>query len=195
MKQRIGYIHKKLCYYHCLVSNVYKSNFKFFRIDMAYTKILRRIREQKTNYNRRKNMLMGHKDFVTVQISNENTQVQIHKPELAGDKVIASAHSRFLIEKGWKGSRKNIPAAYLTGYFAGKKALEKGTSSAILYSGKRQYTQRMAAALKGVVDAGLEIPADEETFPADDRINGDHLKIKNDVKNIKSSIDTGAKSK
>ena len=64
-------------------------------------------------------MLMGHKDFVTVQISNENTYVQIHKPELTGDKVISSAHSRFLIKKGWKGSRKDIPAAYLTGYFAG----------------------------------------------------------------------------
>ena len=53
----------------------------------------------------------------------------------------------------------------------------------------------MAAALKGVIDAGLEIPADKETFPTDDRINGEHLKIKNDVKNIKSSIGTGVKSK
>ena len=79
--------------------------------------------------------------------------------------------------------------------FAGKKALEKGTNSAILYSGTRQYTQRMAAALKGISDAGLEIPAGEKTFPTDDRINGEHLKIKNDVKNIKSSIDTGAKAK
>ena len=162
---------------------------------MAYTKILRRLRDKKTNYSRRGKMLMGHKDFVTVQISNENTSVQIHKPELTGDKVISSAHSRFLIEKGWKGSRKNIPASYLTGYFAGKKALKNGTSSAIMYSGKRQYTQRMAAALKGIVDAGLEIPADKETLPTDDRINGNHLKVKNDVKNIKSTIDTGAKSK
>ncbi|SVE45793.1 uncharacterized protein METZ01_LOCUS498647, partial [marine metagenome] len=46
---------------------------------MAYTKTLRRLRDKKTNYNRRKNMLMGHRDFVTVQISNENTHVQIHK--------------------------------------------------------------------------------------------------------------------
>ena len=44
-------------------------------------------------------MLMGHRDFITVQISNENTQVQILHPELTGDKVISSAHSRFLIEK------------------------------------------------------------------------------------------------
>ena len=162
---------------------------------MAYAKILRRIRENKTNYNRRKKMLMGHKDFVTVHISNENTQVQIHQPKLAGDTVISSAHSGFLTKKGWKGSRKNIPAAYLTGYFAGKKAIGKGTGSAILYTGTRKYTQRMAAALKGVVDAGLKIPANEETFPAESRINGEHLKVKNDVKNIKSSIDTGAKAK
>jgi len=93
---------------------------------MAYSKILRRIREEKTNYKKRKIMLMGKRDFVTVQISNENTQVQIHKPEMAGDKIIASAHSRYLISKGWKGSRKNIPAAYLTGYLAGKKAMGKG---------------------------------------------------------------------
>ncbi|WP_255493114.1 hypothetical protein [Candidatus Nitrosotalea sp. TS] len=66
---------------------------------------------------------MGRRDFITVQISNENTLVQIHKPELLGDKVLSSAHSRSLLKKGWKGSRKSIPAAYLTGYLAGKKAL------------------------------------------------------------------------
>jgi large subunit ribosomal protein L18 len=134
-------------------------------------------------------MLMSRRDFVTVQISNENTLVQIHKPELAGDKVVASAHSRFLLGKGWKGSRKNVPAAYLTGYFAAKKALSKGTKEVILYSGTRKYTQRMAAALKGAIDAGLQIPADQEILPSQDRINGEHLKVKNDVAKIKSTID------
>ena len=66
---------------------------------------------------------MGKRDFITVNITNENTQVQVLKPGMTGDKVIASAHSRYLLEKGWKGSRKSIPAAYLTGYLAGKKAL------------------------------------------------------------------------
>lgn len=160
---------------------------------MAYSVILRRLREEKTNYKKRKLMLMSRADFVTVQISNENTLVQIHKPQFTGDKVVASAHSRFLISKGWKGSRKNVPAAYLTGYLAGKKALASGTSSAILYSGTRKYTQRMAAALKGVIDAGLKIPASEETLPAEERINGQHLKVKNDIAKIKSSIDSGAK--
>ena len=161
---------------------------------MAYSQILRRIREEKTNYGKRKTMLMGKRNFVTVQISNENTQVQIHKPEISGDKVIASAHSRYLVSKGWKGSRKNIPAAYLTGYLAGKKALGKGTKNAILYSGTRKYTQRMAAALKGVVDAGLEIPADSETFPPEERIKGEHLSVKNDVLQLKSAIDSEVKT-
>jgi len=135
-------------------------------------------------------MLVGHSDFITIQISNENTQVQIHHPKITGDTIISSEHSRFLIQKGWKGSRKNIPAAYLTGYSAGKKALEKGISSAMMYSGTRKYTQRMAAALKGVIDAGLNVPADKETFPIDTRLNGEHLKVKNDIKNMKSSIDS-----
>ena len=161
---------------------------------MAYSKILRRLREEKTNYRRRRAMLMGKKDFVTVKISNENTLVQVHAPELSGDKVIASAHSRFLLKNGWKGSRKSVSAAYLTGYFAGKKALVKGVKNAILYSGTDSYTQRMAAALKGVVDAGMQIPANSETFPSDDRINGQHLKIKNDFEKVKSTIDSEVKT-
>jgi len=161
---------------------------------MAYSKILRRIRQEKTNYKKRKIMLMGKRDFVTVQISNENTQVQIHKPEMAGDKIIASAHSRYLISKGWKGSRKNIPAAYLTGYLAGKKAVGKGAKNALLYSGTRKYTQRMAAALKGVIDAGLEVAANSETFPPEKRINGEHLSVKNDVNQFKSTIDGEVKA-
>lgn len=136
---------------------------------------------------------MGKRDFITVNITNENTQVQILKPEMAGDKVIASGHSRYLLQKGWKGSRKNIPAAYLTGYLAGKKALANGAKDAILYTGTRKYTQRMAAALKGVVDAGVAVPADEETFPPEERLKGDHLTVKNDVSQIKSTIDSEVK--
>ncbi len=138
---------------------------------------------------------MGRRDFITVHISNENTLVQIHKPEMAGDKVLASAHSRLLLDKGWKGSRKSVPAAYLTGYLAGKKAILKGIKGAVLYSGTRRYTQRMAAALKGVIDAGLEVPADEETFPGEDRLTGKHLTVTNDIDKVKAAIDSEVKSK
>jgi len=156
---------------------------------MAYSKILRRLREEKTNYRKRGTMLMGKRDFIAVTISNQNTQVQVLTPGMTGDKVISSAHSRYLIGKGWKGSRKSVSAAYLTGYLAGKKALSQGTKDAILYTGTKRYTQRMAAALKGVIDAGLEVPASEETFPSEDRINGEHLTIKNDIPKMKSTID------
>ena len=156
---------------------------------MAYSKILRRLREEKTNYRKRGTMLMGKRDFITVNISNQNTQVQILTPGMTGDKVISSAHSRYLIEKGWKGSRKSVPAAYLTGYLAGKKALSQGAKDAILYTGTKRYTQRVAAALKGIIDAGLQVPANEETFPPEDRINGEHLTVKNDISKMKSTID------
>ena len=160
---------------------------------MAYSKILRRLREEKTNYKKRGTMLTGKRDFITVNITNQNTQVQILTPGMTGDKVIASAHSRYLLEKGWKGSRKSVPAAYLTGYLAGKKALVQGAKDAIMYTGTRRYTQRMAAALKGIVDAGVKVPADEKTFPPNERINGEHLTVKNEISKIKSSIDNEVK--
>jgi large subunit ribosomal protein L18 len=75
-----------------------------------------------------------------------------------------------------------------------KKAIGKGMKDAILYSGNDRYTQRMASALKGIIDAGLQVPVDEETFPADERIKGDHLKVKNDIGKIKTSIDSGDKA-
>ena len=160
---------------------------------MAYSKILRRLREEKTNYKKRGTMLTGKRDFITVNITNQNTQVQILTPGMTGDKVVASAHSRYLLEKGWKGSRKSVPAAYLTGYLAGKKALVQGAKDAIMYTGTRRYTQRMAAALKGIVDAGVKVPADEKTFPPSERINGEHLTVKNEISKIKSSIDSEVK--
>ena len=137
-------------------------------------------------------MLMSKRDFITINVTNENTQVQILKPEITGDKVLVSAHSRFLLKDGWKGSRKNIPAAYLTGYFAGKKALSQGVDNAIVYSGTRKYTQRMAAGVKGIIDAGIKVPSSEEAFPSEERINGEHLKVKNDIANVKSKIDSEA---
>ena len=72
---------------------------------------------------------------------------------------------------------------------AGKKALGQGAKDAILYTGTKRYTQRMAAALKGVIDAGVAVPANKETFPPENRINGEHLTVKNEVSKIKSTID------
>jgi len=75
------------------------------------------------------------------------------KPD--GDRVLASAHSSELKEFGWKGSCGNIPAAYLTGLLAGRRAKAGGISEAILDIGlyARGPGSRIFAAAKGALNA------------------------------------------
>ena len=142
---------------------------------MVYTSTFRRIRERKTNYRKREKLLVGKKDFVTVNVSDQNISAQLIRPDLLGDKVMASVHSNELLSYGWKGSRKNIPSCYLVGLLLGKKCLQKKISSAILYIGKRHFTTKIAACLKGLSEAGLELPFSENILPSDDRIQGNHI--------------------
>src|SRR6188474_737248 len=142
---------------------------------MVYTSTFRRIRERKTNYRKREKLLVGKKDFVTVNVSDQNISAQLIRPELLGDKVMASVHSNELLSYGWKGSRKNIPSCYLVGLLLGKKCLQKKISSAILYIGKRHFTTKIAACLKGLSEAGLEMPFSKNILPSEDRIQGNHI--------------------
>jgi large subunit ribosomal protein L18 len=142
---------------------------------MVYTSTFRRIRERKTNYRKREKLLVGKKDFVTVNVSDQNISAQLIRPDLLGDKVMASVHSNELLSYGWKGSRKNIPSCYLVGLLLGKKCLQKKISSAILYIGKRHFTTKIAACLKGLSEAGLELPFSENILPSEDRIQGTHI--------------------
>lgn len=142
---------------------------------MVYTSTFRRIRERKTNYRKREKLLVGKKDFVTINVSDQNISAQLIRPDLLGDKVMASVHSNELLSYGWKGSRKNIPSCYLVGLLLGKKCLQKKISSAILYIGKRHFTTKIAACLKGLSEAGLEMPFSENILPSEDRIQGNHI--------------------
>lgn len=154
---------------------------------MVYTSTFRRIRERKTNYRKREKLLVGKKDFVTVNVSDQNISAQLIRPDLLGDKVMASVHSNELLSYGWKGSRKNIPSCYLVGLLLGKKCLQKKISSAILYIGKRHFTTKIAACLKGLSEAGLEMPFSENILPSEDRIQGNH--IADYAKKIKANED------
>ena len=107
--------------------------------------------------------------------SNRNISVQIMTYDDKGDKVLASAvlHAS---SSTWAGSRpaaRARPAAYLTGYLAGKRAAEKGIEEAVLDIGLREPAKGalVFAALKGMVDAGVEIPHGEEILPSEDRIS------------------------
>lgn len=142
---------------------------------MTYVRTLKRIRSDKTNYRKRAAVIIGRHSFVTVKVTDQNVAAQMLKPTPTGDLVIASVHSRELAKQGWKGSMNSLPACYLTGLLLGKKAQQKGTNKAILYSGKDHFTTRVAACVKGIADSGVNIPMSEESFPDADRISGQHI--------------------
>jgi len=142
---------------------------------MTHAQVLKRIREGKTSYKKRKALLIGKHIFASVRFSNENLQIQITKPSKDGDHVLVSAHSRELLKYGWKGSRNSLPAAYLTGLLVGLKAVNKGINKCVLYLGNYSFSPRKGAAAKGMLDAGITIPIDETVIPDMSRIKGEHI--------------------
>jgi len=144
----------------------------------CYISITRRRREGKTNYRKRKAVILGKLPFISIFIGRKNILVQILSPQKRGDLSLASAHSRELIKFGWLASRKNTPAAYLTGLLTGLKAkARENVDKAVLYIGLKhfQYNSRITAVAKGLLDAGISLSIDEETLPSEDRLKGKHI--------------------
>jgi len=114
---------------------------------------------------------------LVVRPSNKHISAQIISAKPEGDLVVASAHSSELKEFGWKGSCGNIPAAYLTGLLAGRRAKAGGVSEAVLDIGvhAKNAGSRIFAAAKGALRAGLTIPHDESVMPSPDRVKGRHV--------------------
>jgi large subunit ribosomal protein L18 len=104
-------------------------------------------------------------------------RVQFATFDMGGDLIVASAFSKELESLGWKHSKKNAPAAYLIGYLAGKRAAKAGVDKAVLDIGLHDPTKdsKVFATLKGMVDAGIDIPHSEDVLPDDDRIRGKNL--------------------
>jgi large subunit ribosomal protein L18 len=127
-----------------------------------------------TDYRARKKAITSQKPLLVVRISNKNVSSQFVKPTVKGDVVLSSAHSRELSKMGWHGSPKSTPACYLLGLLAGKKAVAAGVKEAVAYNGIAPFVRgsRVAALLKGVVDAGVQVPVGEEAFPDADRLSG-----------------------
>jgi large subunit ribosomal protein L18 len=142
---------------------------------MSYVHTLKRIRTHKTSYRKRQALLISKQDFVTIKVTNQNVIAQVLKPEFRGDIVRVSTHSRELRRYGWKGSLNSLPACFLVGLVLGRKALEKGVDKAILYIGNKPFTSRIAACMKGIVQAGINIPISSESYPTEHRLNGQHI--------------------
>lgn len=151
----------------------------------------RRRREGKTDYRKRLKLLRSRKIRLVVRKSIKNTQIQFVEYKEGGDNILASANSKELINKfNWKFSTSTTPAAYLTGILAGKRAKEKGIDECVLDTGRHQPAtgSKIFATVKGIVDAGVDCPYNEEKLPSEDRIMGKHLNkeispIINDIKN------------
>lgn len=140
----------------------------------SYVPLLRRRREGVTDYRARRKAITSHKTLLVVRVSNKNATSQFVKPTAKGDVVLTSSHSRELKKLGWRGSSKSVPACYLLGLLAGKKAVAAGVKDAVVYNGLAPFIRgsRVAALLKGVRDAGIEVPMGEEAAPSPDRISG-----------------------
>lgn len=138
----------------------------------------RRRREGKTDYRIRLQLLRGERPRAVVRVTNRRILVSVTAYDAAGDRVLASAESPELAAVGFpEGQLRSTPAAYLTGYLAGVRARAAGATSAVLDVGLRHPTPggRLMGALKGLLDAGLEVPHGAKGLPAPDRLNGQHL--------------------
>ncbi|HUK29284.1 MAG TPA: 50S ribosomal protein L18 [Candidatus Acidoferrales bacterium] len=142
-----------------------------------YNLPFRRRRTGRTHYGKRQKLIASGNTRFVVRPSNKHLAAQVVQAKPDGDLIIASAHSSELKEFGWKAPCGNLPAAYLTGLLAGKRAKANGTSDAILDIGlhARDAGSRLFAAAKGAIDAGLVIPHDEAILPKKERIQGKHI--------------------
>lgn len=137
----------------------------------------RRRREGRTDYRQRQRLLRGRVPRAVVRTSLRNVSVQIVDFDQKGDEVITSAHSRELRAMGWEKATGNLPAAYLVGYLAGKRAAKAGVENMVLDIGLRVPSKGASvfAALRGLLDAGIAVPHGAEVLPSDERIHGDHI--------------------
>ncbi len=153
----------------------------------------RRRREGRTDYRQRARLLRGHVPRAVVRVTLRNVSVQLIDYDPKGDRVVVVAHSRELVEMGWDQATGNIPAAYLTGYLAGRRAKQKGLSNAVLDIGLKEPTKGSGvfAALKGLVDAGLEIPHGKDVLPSKERLMGKHIgdDVEKMVQNVKTRME------
>ena len=137
----------------------------------------RRKREGKTDYKKRLRLLTSRKLRLVVRKTNKNVIVQLVEFTQESDKVIVSSHTNELKKLGWKGAKRNIPSSYLAGLLCGLKAKKANVKEAVLDTGFHPTKKGSViyAALKGAVDAGLNIPCSKDIFPSEKFLLGEHI--------------------
>ncbi|MBI2106329.1 50S ribosomal protein L18 [Candidatus Woesearchaeota archaeon] len=147
--------------------------------------IYNRRRKGKTDYRKRIILLKSRIPRLVIRKSLNNIELQLVSYDKEGDKILVSAHSNQLKKLGWNHHRGNLSSAYLTGLIIGKKAKTKNISKAVLDIGFRRSISGSViyAALKGAIEADLNVPHSKEIFPDDKRIES-----KSGFKEIKEKI-------
>ncbi len=138
----------------------------------------RRRAEGRTNYVKRLAFVKSGLVRAVVRKSTNNLSVQFVQTEHGKDAVLTAAHTKELNAYDYKGHGGNIPAAYLTGYLAGKKMTAKQKGAEIIVDLGIQpaiHGTRLFAAIKGMVDAGANVKADAVSFPKTERLTGKHV--------------------
>ena len=142
-----------------------------------YTVPLRRRREGRTNYHQRLRLLKSGKPRLVARKSNQHVRAQLVTTGPQGDNTIASAVSSDLAEYGWEAPTGNMPAAYLTGLLAGKRAIAAGFEEAVLDIGLNSPTpgSKVFAVQEGAIDAGLDVPHNDDVLADWSRTRGEHI--------------------
>lgn len=146
---------------------------------MRTPRVLKRRKSGQTNYHKRLKMVSSEIPRFVVRPTHRGISAQVISYSPEGDRVISTVTDRTLKKLGLEAALgNNTPVSYLVGYATGLKAKKKNVENAILDTGRYNITTggRISAALKGFVDAGVEIPYDEKIFPDEKRIRGEHLK-------------------
>ncbi len=144
----------------------------------TYNVPYRRRKKGKTNYALRKRLVASGLPRIVVRRTGKNVIVQLVEPVVKGDKVVTSAHSSELRKKyGYLGSLNNISASYLTGLLCGYRSKANDVEKAVLDVGLHIPSKGadVFSALKGVLDAGVDVPHDEGILPDEKRIAGAHI--------------------
>ena len=137
--------------------------------------VRRRRHEARTDYKARLYLLTSEKPRVVFRKTNRYLLAQIVVSEIAQDKVVCNVSTKDLLNHGWpdklKGSLKSLPAAYLLGYLLVNKS--KNIKSGILDLGLIRHVpkSRTYAFVKGLKDAGFDIPCKEDVMPDETQLN------------------------
>lgn len=142
-----------------------------------YNVPMRRRREGVTDYHQRLRLLKSGRPRLVARTSNKHARAQLVTMGTDGDRTLASAHSSELAAYGWAAPTGNLPAAYLTGFLAGRRALAADVDEAVLDIGLHTATPgaKVFAIQEGAIDAGLDVPHNEAVFPAWERTRGEHI--------------------